>query len=220
MIRRAMVMMFALTVTSSAIANAQATPPNGTVIAQNASKRYLALSSFRANFKQSFDDAVKIEESTGILYQEGKNHLAMRWNDPPKDAIVLDGEYLWIYLPSTSPGQVIRYPQQNHPTYGSNVIGTFLENPETKYRITYVSSEKIDGNLTDAVMMEPIAKDPNFLRATLWLDRQLGMPRRIEIQEKRNHKRILDLSSLIMNPSIPPSIFKFDAKGLKVIPGQ
>lgn len=195
-----------------------ATADRGVAVARNASRAYLALSSFQAKFRQVLDDKYRgAEESRGTLYQEGKDHLALRWSDPAGDAIVLDGSFLWMYLPSSSPGQVTRFPQQNHPTYGSNVIGTFLDNPEARYRISYVTTETIDGHVTDAVTMEPITKDPNFLRATLWLDRQSGMPRRIEIEEKRDYKRTLYLSSLVLNPSIPPSIFRFDPKGLRVI---
>lgn len=196
-----------------------ATADKGVTVAQIASKKYQALGSFQAAFRQVRDDKYNgVEESRGMLYQEGKSHLALRWSDPPKEAIVLDGTYFWLYTPSTSPGQVLQYRQQNHPTYGGDLIGMFLDNPEGRYRISYVTSEVIDGHTTDAVIMEPIAKDPNFLRATLWLDRQSGLPRRIEIQEKRDYKRTLYLTSLLQNPSIPPATFKFDPKGLKIIP--
>lgn len=194
------------------------TTDKGVAVVQAASRKYLALSSFQAAFRQLMSSkSIGDEESTGMLYQEGKNHLALRWSDPPKEAIVLDGTSLWMYFPSTSPGTVKQYPQQNHPTYGSDVIGTFLDNPIGRYRITYVNFETIDGHVVDGVIMEPIAKDPNFLRATLWLDRVSGMPRRIEVQEGRDSRRTLFLSSLIQNPSIPPAMFKFDAKGLKII---
>ncbi len=198
---------------------AQAPSTDGVSIVRQASRKYQALSSFQAAFRQVRADKYDEPETTrGTLYQEGKNRFALRWSDPAKEAIVLDGTFFWIYTPSTSPGQVLRYAQQNQPTYGGDLIGTFLDNPEARYRISYVSSEVIDGHQTDAVLMEPIAKDPNFLRATLWLDRQSGMPRRIEVQEKREAKRTLYLASLLQNPSIPPSVFKFDTKGLKVIP--
>ena len=210
-----------LTVTIAAVRlPAQATTVDkGVTVVQQASKKYQALSSFQAAFRQVRDDKFNgAEESRGMLYQEGKNHLALRWSDGMKEAIVLDGTYFWLYTPSTSPGQVLQYKQQSQPTYGGDLIGMFLDNPEGRFRISYVNSEVIDGHTTDAVTMEPITKDPNYIRATLWLDRQYGLPRRIEIQEKRDYKRTLYLSSLVQNPSIQPSIFKFDTKGLKIIP--
>jgi hypothetical protein len=37
----------------------------------------------------------------------------MRFTDPNGEAIVMDGEYIWIYTPSTTPGQVFarRFPR-------------------------------------------------------------------------------------------------------------
>jgi outer membrane lipoprotein-sorting protein len=146
-------------------------------------------------------------DSRGILYQEGKNLFAMRFTDPPKDAIIADGTKLWVYTPSETPGQVMRYPLQNHPTYGTNLLGTFLDNAVDRYRITYLRSEEIDSHMTDAVVMEPIANDMPFRRATIWFDRENSLPRRLEIEESRDHKRTLQLSQLQINRSIPPGTF-------------
>ena len=91
---------------------------------KRASTAYQVLSSFQALFRQRFDDkAMETPESRGTLYQEGKNLFAMRFSDPPKDAIVADGTWLWVYTPSDSPGQVPQFPQQNHPTYGIQPAG-------------------------------------------------------------------------------------------------
>ena len=65
----------------------------------------------------------------------------------------------------------------------------------------------IDGHITDAVLMEPIGGKLQFQRATVWLDRVLGMPRKIDIQEKRDVGRVLYFSDIRLNRSIPPEIF-------------
>lgn len=192
----------------------------GTPVVAHASRAYQALSSFQAQFLQHFEDKnLDLPDSKGTLYQEGKNHFAMRFSDPPKDAIVVDGTKAWMYLPSSSPGQVLRFPQPNHPTYGTNLLGTFLDNAVDRYRITYVNSEVIDGHITDAVIMEPIANDMPFRRATVWFDRELGLPRRLDIEESRDHKRVLYLSQLRVNGSIAPDIFLCNKlpKGTKII---
>ena len=180
----------------------------GVPVVQRASRAYQALSSFQAEFQQHFEDRnLDIPDSKGTLYQEGKNRFAMRFSDPPKDAIIVDGTRVWMYLPSSSPGQVLRFPQPNHPTYGTNLLGTFLDNAADRYRITYVKSEVIDGHVTDAVLMEPIANDMPFRRATIWIDRELGLPRRLDIEESRDHRRVLSLSQLQQNRTIPADIF-------------
>ncbi|MGH7524563.1 MAG: LolA family protein [Gemmatimonadales bacterium] len=184
-----------------------------------ATRAYAALSSFQAAFRQHFDDKmIDQPDSRGVLYQEGKNHFAMRFTDPPKDAIVADGTKLWVYTPSETPGQVMRYPLQNHPTYGTNLLGTFLDDAVDRYRITYLQSEEIDNHMTDAVVMEPISSDLPFRRATIWFDRENSLPRRLEIEESRDHKRTLQLSQLQINRSIPPATFScMPPKGTRII---
>lgn len=192
----------------------------GTPVVRNASRAYQALSSFQAQFIQHFEDKnLDMPDSKGTLYQEGKNRFAMRFSDPPKDAIVVDGTKVWMYLPSSSPGQVLRFPQPNHATYGTNLLGTFLDNAVDRYRITYVNSEEIDGHITDAVIMEPLANDMPFRRATVWFDRDLGLPRRLDIEESRDHKRVLRLSQLRVNGSIQSDVFICGKlpKGTKII---
>lgn len=180
----------------------------GIAVVERAARAYQALSSFEATFHQHFDDKmVQMVDGKGTLYQEGTNHFAMRFTDPPRDAIVSDGRYLWVYTPSETPGQVMRYQLQDHPTYGSNLLGTFLDDATDRYRITYVTSESIDGHMTDAVLMEPIGTDLPFRRATIWFDRETNMPRKLEIEESRDTKRILQLSQIRINPSIPPATF-------------
>jgi outer membrane lipoprotein-sorting protein len=192
----------------------------GVRVVERASRAYQILSSFQADFRQHFDDKyLDKTETSGILYQEGKNHFAMRFTDPPNDAIVSDGTRLWVYTPSDTPGQVMRYALQNHPTYGSNLLGTFLDNAQDRYRISYLKQESIDGHPTDAVVMEPIANDMPFRRATIWFDQENSMPRRLEIEESPGHKRILLLRQLHLNASIPPATFRCDRfpKGTKVL---
>lgn len=197
---------------------AQAGDPGIPVVAR-ATRAYEALSSFEASFRQHFDDKmIDQPDSRGVLYQEGKNRFAMRFTDPPKDAIVADGTRLWVYTPSETPGQVMRYPLQNHPTYGTNLLGTFLDDAVDRYRITYLRSEEIDNHMTDAVVMEPIASDLPFRRATIWFDRENSLPRRLEIEESRDHKRTLQLSQLQINRSIPPGTFTCTPpKGTRII---
>jgi len=207
--RRLPALLAVLAVAAFAPLAAQATPgDNGTRIAVSASRKYQALTNFQAQFRQELTDKyIEQRDSKGAMYQEGKSHFAMRWSDPPKESICLDGSFVWMYFPSTSPGTVKRFPQQSDPTYGTNLVGTFLDNPADRYRITYVKTEMIDGHYTDAVMMEPINGKMQFQRATVWLDRDLGMPRKIEIQEKRDAGRVLYLSNILLNRTIPPDMF-------------
>ena len=86
------------------------------MIVGRAAKVYRSLTSLRADFKQVIDDeAVGTFESRGVMVQSGQNKLTMRFSDPKGDAIVLDGKFVWVYTPSTTPGQVLRMPIPDGP---------------------------------------------------------------------------------------------------------
>ena len=84
-------------------------------------------------------------ESRGVLVQSGESKLAMRFTDPQGEAIVMDGEHIWVYTPSTTPGQVIRLKVPSDPTYGPNVLAWILTNPAQRYRARYIRSDAIGG---------------------------------------------------------------------------
>ena len=78
-------------------------------------------------------------ESRGKLVQAGSAKLAMRFTDPPGEAIVIDGEHVWVYTPSTVPGQVIRTPvPSGGPVYGYNILAWLLDRPAERYKVKYL----------------------------------------------------------------------------------
>ena len=82
-------------------------------IVGRSSRVYRSLSRLKADFVQLIDNPmIDSAESRGTLVQAGPDKLAMRFTDPPGEAIVIDGRYVWIYTPSTTPGQVIRMGAQ------------------------------------------------------------------------------------------------------------
>ena len=74
---------------------------------------YRSLASLSADFVQIIDNPmIDSAESRGTLIQAGPSKLSMRFTDPPGEAVVIDGRYVWVYTPSTVPDQVLRVP---HP---------------------------------------------------------------------------------------------------------
>src|SRR5215203_6678774 len=64
----------------------------------------------RATFEQTITNSLtgRTLTATGEYQQQRPGKLAVRFSDPANDRIVADGTRLWLYLPSTTPGQVIR----------------------------------------------------------------------------------------------------------------
>lgn len=200
---------------------AQASVPSETAaqVVGRASRVYKQLTGLEADFRQHLEDPmVGNLDSKGKLSQVGKNRFAMRFSDPANEAIVIDGTKVWVYTPSTSPGQVLRFPIPSSSAYGINLLDWFMDNPLDRYRMTYVTTEAVGGRRADAVLLEPTARGLPFRRATLWFDREDGLPRRFEIDESQGLKRTVVLSNVRPNASIPPSTFIFKVPdGVRVI---
>ena len=176
-----------------------------------ASRVYRSLASLRADFVQVIDNPmIDSAESKGTLIQSGDAKLSMRFSDPPGEAIVIDGKHVWIYTPSTVPGQVIRMRvPSGGPVYGYNLLAWLLDRPAERYRASYLRSEHVSGRTTDVIELVPAVPDLPFTRAIVWLDREDALPRKLEIKEQSGATRTLILSRIRANEAVPKQVFTF-----------
>jgi outer membrane lipoprotein carrier protein len=189
-------------------------------IVGRSSRVYRSLSSLTADFVQVIDNPmIDSAESRGTLVQAGPAKLSMRFSDPPGEAVVIDGQYVWVYTPSTVPGQVVRLrAPSGGPVYGYNLLAWFLDRPAERYESKYLREEKIGTRPADVIELTPAVPDLPFERAVIWLDRQDGLPRRLEITEKSGALRTLILSNLRVNRRVSDDTFEFDVpSGVRVV---
>src|SRR5512146_2082309 len=189
-------------------------------IVGRAALAYRSLTALRADFDQLIENQmIGNSESKGVLVQSGEAKLSMRFTDPPGEAIVIDGRYVWVYTPSTTPGQVLRIPvPSGGPVYGYNLLAWLLDRPTERYASTYLRADRLDDHTMDVVEMVPTVPDMPFSRATVWLDRADGLPRRMEIEELSGQRRTLTLHNLRVNPPVAARIFTFDVPdGVRVV---
>jgi outer membrane lipoprotein carrier protein len=197
-----------------------ASPQDAPGIVGRAAKVYRSLSSLRADFVQVIDNPmIDSAESKGTLMQAGPGKFAMRFSDPPGEAIVIDGQHVWVYTPSTVPGQVVRMAvPSGGPAYGYNLLAWLLDRPNERYRASYLGRGRVDGRTTDVVQLVPAVPDLPFTKAVLWLDRQDALPRRLQIQEQSGASRQLDLRHIRVNESLPERNFTFKVpNGVRVV---
>ena len=126
------VALFALTLLTASPVGAQ----DARAIIGRAAQVYRSLGSLRADFVQVIDNPmIDSAESKGTLVQAGPAKLAMRFSDPPGEAIVIDGKHVWVYTPSTVPDQVVRLSvPSGGPVYGYNLLAWLLDRPTERYR--------------------------------------------------------------------------------------
>ncbi len=119
--------------------------PDPIAIVRRAGAAYRGLTSLQADFVQVIRDPGLGDtlSSTGKLYQSGDNAFAMRFSDPPNEAIVIDGQFVWVYTPSTNPGQVIRMRMETDPVYGVNLLARILDRPADRYTSTWLRADTL-----------------------------------------------------------------------------
>ena len=183
---------------------------DGIAVVQRAAAAYGALSAFQADFVQVIaDPMIGTFTSKGRLTQAGTNKLAMRFTDPNGDAIVMDGKWIWVYTPSTTPGQVLKVAITGGDGFGPNVVGWLLDRPAQRYEVKYVRADTLAGRVADVIALSP--RDPGmpFTEATLWLDRRDALPRRLEIIERSGSRRTLSLDKVRADPKVASDVFRF-----------
>ena len=199
---------------------APASAQNPGEILGRAARVYRSLASLQADFEQVIDNPmIDSAESKGTLVQAGAAKLAMRFTDPPGEAIVIDGKNVWVYTPSTVPDQVIRMKvPSGGPAYGYNLLAWFLDRPSERYKPSFVRTERLNGRITDAIKLVPAVPDLPFTQAVIWIDREDALPRRLEILEQSGATRTLQLSRLRTNARIGDDTFKFKVpRGARVV---
>jgi outer membrane lipoprotein carrier protein len=199
---------------------AQAPAQDAQAIIGRSARVYRSLRSLSADFVQVINNPmIDSAESKGTLMQAGPAKLAMRFSDPPGEAILIDGEHIWVYTPSTVPGQVVRLSVPNGgPVYGYNLLAWFLDRPAERYRPSYLRTEQRNGRPVDVIQLIPTVPDLPFSKATIWLDQADALPRRLEIQEESGATRTLDLSHIKVNQTLPDKTFTFKVpKDVRVV---
>src|SRR5207249_2310473 len=83
--------------------------PNPWPVLDRASQTYQTVTSLSADFVQIITNPMigTTDTTRGRLYQMRPSRFSMRFTAPKGDRIVADGRFLWLYTPSTTPGQVI-----------------------------------------------------------------------------------------------------------------
>ncbi len=172
---------------------------------------YNGVTTLRATFRQELTNPLvgRTFNASGEMLQRMPGQLAIRFTDPEGDRIVADGRHVWIYLPSTNPGQVIKMPATRSVTGTHDVTAVFLDSPHERYTITDAGTATIEGRTTRAVNLVPKGRDIPFRRATVWVDDRDGLIRQFEVTEENGLVRKVTITSVAVNGVIPSSAFNF-----------
>ena len=181
---------------------------------------YGRITSFRADFVQEVSDPMigDWEPTRGEILRQRPNRFAMRWRQPRGDLFVIDGQYQWIYLPSSTPNQVIRSRLTGRAGESADVFDEFLDKPHERFAVAYVRADRAGGREADVIALTPRGRDAAYARVHVWVDRQDSLVRKVEITEASGAVRRLSFDRLRTNVAIPASSFEFrPPTGIRVV---
>jgi outer membrane lipoprotein carrier protein len=201
-------------------AAAPAQTADGGAILDRAVAAYAQVTTLRADFVQTVrDPMIGIEQtSRGEFHQQRPNRFAMRWRDPGGDVILADGQYLWVYLPSTAPQQVVRQALRGDRGEGADLVAEFLERPRERFTAAFDRTETLGGRAADVLALTPRDRHAPYRRVLIWLDRQDNLPRQVEITETTGALRRVRLDRMRVNQPVAASVFTFrPPAGVRVV---
>lgn len=153
----------------------------------------------------------------GQVLRKAPGLLAITFTDPAGDRIIADGKSVWVYLPSTNPGQVMKMNPGGNEAERLDPASQLLRSPRTRFNIADGGTATVGGRATRVVLLTPKGRE-SFTKAKVWIDTRNSMVRRFEVTEPSGLVRNVTLTSIQANVAVPASAFRFTPpRGVRVI---
>src|SRR5207237_1435682 len=175
----------------------------------------------RATFEQTITNPItgSTLASKGELQQRKPSRLAITFTDPAGDRIVADGKYVWVFLQSATPGQVVRMASTDVGAANTDLIGQFLNTPRAKYDVADAGADRVGKRSARVLVLtaKPGQALP-FVRAKVWVDSADALIRQFESTDANGVTRRVRLLALSPNVSVKNAAFTFKVpEGVRVV---
>ncbi|HEX7937922.1 MAG TPA: outer membrane lipoprotein carrier protein LolA [Gemmatimonadaceae bacterium] len=175
----------------------------------------------RATFEQSIINPLtgSAMPSKGEYQQRKPDLLAVNFSEPKGDRIVADGKFVWVFLQSATPGQVMKMTYEDAGAQNTDLIGQFLDAPRSKYDIKDNGTEALGDRVTRVLtLVAKPGQDLPFIRAKVWIDTTDAMIRQFESTEATGLSRKVHLLTIAPNATVDASAFAFKVpQGVRVV---
>jgi len=179
---------------------------------------YARLNSMRAEFKQTLTNPLtgNSQTTSGVILRKKPNLLSITFESG--DRVAADGSTLWVFLPSSVPGQVMRMPYTGSNASTVDPAEQFLNAPRTRFTVTSSGTANVSGRATHAVTLVPRRANAGFTSATVWIDDADSSIRQFDVESSNGLKRHVVITSFTPNPELSKSTFRFAVpKGAKIV---
>ena len=144
--------------------------------------------------------------------------VSFRFVQPKGDMIIGDGKWIWVYLPSSTPGQVIKVPMTEGGAGSLDLASRFFESPKTRFTITDAGTATVAGRATHALLLKPKASTEPFTQAKVWIDNADGTLRQFETVEPSGITRLVTVTAVTPNAPLDAKLFTFKPpKGARIV---
>ena len=187
-------------------------------ILDRAVSAYARLNSMRAEFRQTLTNPLtgNSQTTSGVILRKKPNLLSITFDSG--DRVAADGSTLWVYLPSSVPGQVMRMPYTGANASTVDPADEFLNSPRTRFNVTSSGTATIGGRATHAVTLVPKRANAQFKSARLWIDDTDSSIRQFDVESANGLKRHVVITSFTPNPELSRARFKFTVpKGARIV---
>jgi len=186
------------------------TGQNAERLMEKASAAYAAMEGICGEFHQTLEVPLLGQrvESYGSLCQVDPGYFRMVFSDPEGDRILADGEYLWIYTPSSHPGQAIR-TAMGAAMRTVDFHSEFLDDPASKYSMEDLGREKVGDRELHGVRLIPLRTAP-YASAEVWISPEDALVYSVRIVQENGSVRTIALSDLEVDPTMSVTDFRFD----------
>ena len=184
-----------------------------------AAATYKAARTATASFEQTLTNPVTSKTTTarGVLQRQG-DKFNFQFTEPSGDRLVADGEWLWVYTPSSAPRQVLKLPQAAAGAGALDPGAQFFDSPRERFTITDAGTTTMSGQLTRVLTLTPKRNDAAFRKATVWLDPKDGTLRQFETVDGMGLQRRIRLHDLKVNVPVSAASFRFTPPaGVRVV---
>jgi len=179
---------------------------------------YARLNSMRAEFKQTLTNPLtgNSQTTSGVILRKKPNLLSITFESG--DRVAADGSTLWVFLPSSVPGQVMRMPYTGSNASTVDPAEQFLNAPRTRFTVTSSGTANVSGRATHAITLVPKRANAGFTSAKVWIDDADSSIRQFDVESANGLKRHVVITSFTPNPELSKSTFRFAVpKGAKIV---
>jgi outer membrane lipoprotein carrier protein len=198
-----------------------AAQPTASATIDRAVAAYAKAKTARATFEQTLKNPLtgsNLVSRGEISLQQRPNRMSVRFTNPKGDRIVVDGTSLWVYLPSSNPGQVIKLPAGKNGVGGVDLVGELLTSPRTRYTVSDGGAATVDGRATRVVALTPKTEGQQIAKARVWVDDRDATVRQFEVTDANGLQRTVRILSWKANAPVASSEFRFaPPKGARIV---